>query len=64
MTRRILDLVICEDDDSRMASRAYRATLRRDERWPAAPLGSPAWDYGLILLGLACVSILLWAQYP
>lgn len=59
----ILALAPQDDDDCRAASRAYRASLHRDERWPVCPLRSAMWDYGLVALGVICTSILLVAQY-
>lgn len=59
----ILTLAPCDDDDSRAARESYRATLRRDERWPVCPIRAAIWDYGLIALGVICTLISITVQY-
>lgn len=66
MTRSILDLALCDDPDCH-ACRAIRrhdvVVHRRAERTPVAPLGGTAWAVGLVVLGLVCAGVELWAQY-
>lgn len=61
--RSILSLAPCDDDDSRAAQAAYRATLRRDERSPICPARAAMWDYGLIVLATVCTLISITVQY-